>query len=84
MTERPAQHAPANHRQTLPHSRSFSDYLGTPRAEYELFDLEADPQELTNVASDPKYAGVLADLQSDILAWQTLTNDDWLIKRSHE
>jgi hypothetical protein len=29
-----------------------------------LFDLEKDPNELRNVAGDPAYAGVLADLRA--------------------
>jgi N-sulfoglucosamine sulfohydrolase len=64
--------------------RNFSDYLYTPRPQFELFDLVNDPQEVSNVAGDAAYAAILAGLQADILAWQTLTNDDWLIKRQHE
>ena len=40
--------------------------------------------ELNNVVADPAYAAVLADLQADILAFQTSTQDDWIIKRVHE
>jgi len=64
--------------------RNFSDYLGTPRPKYELFDLVADPHELDNRAAEPAFAGVLAALQADVKAWQTATNDDWLIKYAHE
>ena len=64
--------------------RNFSAYLGESRAPFELFDLAQDPMELDNVAADPAYAAVLADLQADILAFQTSTQDDWIIKRVHE
>lgn len=39
------------------------------RPEYELFDLKTDPHELTNLAGDPGYAGVLHDLQGQLKAW---------------
>jgi len=64
--------------------RSFSAYVNESRPLFELYDLAADPQELSNVAGAPAYAAVLAALQADVLAWQTKTQDDWLIKRVHE
>ena len=36
--------------------------------EWELYDLEHDPQEMTNVYSDSKYAGVVDDLKSKLAA----------------
>jgi arylsulfatase A-like enzyme len=35
-----------------------------------LFDLEADPDQLTNVAGDPAYDGVRADLLGKLLSWR--------------
>ncbi len=35
-----------------------------------LFDLEADPDQLTSVAGDPAYDGVRADLLGTLLAWR--------------
>lgn len=64
--------------------RPHLSYLHTPRPQWELFDLSADPMELHNVADEPSYAPILTTLQADILAWQTATADDWLIKRVHE
>ena len=64
--------------------RNFSAYIGESRPLFELYDLVADPQELADVAGAPAYAAVLAALQADVLAWQTRTQDDWLIKRVHE
>jgi len=48
----------------------YNDGMGLPgtgpftySAEWELFDLQTDPDELRNVAADPGYADVLADLK---------------------
>ena len=37
----------------------------TPR-EWELFDLEKDPQEINNVYADPAYAGVVVELKAEL------------------
>jgi len=63
--------------------RNFSTYL-LQRPQWELYDLLADPQELSNEASNPAFAGVLAALAADIKAWQNITHDDWCIKYIHE
>lgn len=44
----------------------------------ELYDLDADPDELTNVAEDPAYAEVLADLRSRLGTWMRETDDPLL------
>ena len=45
--------------------------------EWELFDCEADPHELTNVAHDPAYAGIfktmLASVDHDLVVVQHQT-----------
>ena len=70
----PEHHAPAHYGVRTPthkYIRYYNDGLGSPGSsdrimpiEDELYDLVADPQELTNVAGDPSYAGVLENLQS--------------------
>lgn len=50
---------------------------GIRRAPEELFDLEKDPNEFNNVAEDPAYASVLADLRGRLEDWMNETND-WL------
>jgi N-sulfoglucosamine sulfohydrolase len=62
--------------------RSVEGYVHRPREE--LYDLEKDPNELKNVASDPKYADVLKDLRSRLKDWQEKTKDPWLSKRVYE
>ncbi len=46
-----------------------------PRPEEELYDTEADPHELRNLAGDPKHAEVLQKLREVLAAWQKETGD---------
>jgi N-sulfoglucosamine sulfohydrolase len=62
--------------------RDLNAFLHRPREE--LYDLKKDPHELTNVAGDPAYGKVLADLRTRLKDWQTATNDPWLLKYEHE
>ncbi len=41
----------------------------------ELYDLEADPHELTNLADNPDYSAVLGQLRERLAAWETSTGD---------
>jgi hypothetical protein len=41
----------------------------------QLFDLEADPFEITNLADDPAHAKVLADLRTRLDAWIAQSGD---------
>ena len=41
----------------------------------ELYDLQSDPFELTNLAADPSLADTLASLRIQLNEWQTRTND---------
>jgi arylsulfatase A-like enzyme len=43
--------------------------------EEELYDLEADPGELTNLAGDDKYADLITDLRNRQLQWFLSTGD---------
>src|SRR5690625_4919697 len=68
----PEHHAPAHYgvrTQRYKYIHYYNDGLGTPGSsdrvmpvEDELYDLAADPHELTNVAADPAYAGVLEEM----------------------
>lgn len=46
-----------------------------PRAQEELYDLDADPHELINIASDPKHAETLKQLRSALETWAVETKD---------
>jgi N-sulfoglucosamine sulfohydrolase len=41
----------------------------------ELYDCEADPDEVKNLANDPKYAEKLAELRTELDRWLKSTND---------
>jgi N-sulfoglucosamine sulfohydrolase len=59
-------------------SRSLKNYLF--RLAEELFDLETDPDEVHNLASDPAHAEVLADIRLKLEQWQQATHDPWLVR----
>jgi N-sulfoglucosamine sulfohydrolase len=62
--------------------RSVESYLHRP--EYELFDLEKDPDELRNVAGDRGYDAVLSELRGRIRTMMEETRDPWLMPVSRE
>jgi len=43
----------------------------------ELYDLETDPEEIVNLAGDPEYAQVKADLRSTLDTWMAENGDDF-------
>ncbi len=63
-------------------TRTVEQLLHHPREE--LYDLERDPQERTNLAGNDKALPVLTDLRARLRAWQERTKDPWLIKYVHE
>ncbi|KAL1468605.1 hypothetical protein MTO96_041380 [Rhipicephalus appendiculatus] len=48
------------------------------RDEWELYDLDRDPNELSNVAGNETYAPVLSKLKQLLFKWQQTTNDPWI------
>ena len=65
------------------HESSYSDGFATRWSaervlpdEFELYDLVADPHELTNVADDPGYAAVRADLEAELARRQADVGDE--------
>ena len=49
----------------------------TPRDEEFLFDVEADPNCLHNLAADPSLAQKLKDMRAALQKWQADTNDSF-------
>ncbi|MBM3501893.1 MAG: heparan N-sulfatase, partial [Armatimonadetes bacterium] len=62
--------------------RSVEGYLHRPR--FELYDLEADPHELHNLADAPEQAARVEQLCRKLQAFQRETGDPWLHKWEYE
>jgi N-sulfoglucosamine sulfohydrolase len=58
--------------------RSLEDYVRRPAEE--LFDLEADPREVKNLADDPAYDEIRLDFRRRMEEWQRATKDPWLFR----
>ncbi len=54
------------------------------RPQFELFDLEADPHEGNNLASDPSHAETLQRLKAKLKEFQRATDDPWIMKWDYE
>jgi N-sulfoglucosamine sulfohydrolase len=47
----------------------------SPRPAEELYDVDADPHELINLAGDPRYAETLGEMRRALSAWERETRD---------
>jgi len=54
------------------------EYYAQPRPAEQLYDLESDPLEMTDVARNPQYADVLVDLRARVDTWMRESNDKLL------
>ena len=52
-----------------------AQWMAPRRPEYELYDLDADPHEVENLAGDPEHATTLVRLQGVLEAWIEESND---------
>jgi N-sulfoglucosamine sulfohydrolase len=55
--------------------RTIENFLHRPRLE--LYNLERDPDEVTNLADSPAHAALQADLLAQLKEFQTTTKDPW-------
>jgi N-sulfoglucosamine sulfohydrolase len=62
--------------------RTISVY--TNRPEFELYDLEADPNEVQNLADAPPHRKTLTQLQQKLRGFQKRTDDPWALKWDRE
>jgi N-sulfoglucosamine sulfohydrolase len=62
--------------------RTVAAYVHRPQ--FELYDIEKDPYESVNLASDPMYAATLAQLKAKLKDFQKRTNDPWIHKWEYE
>lgn len=62
--------------------RKVQNYLFRP--EFELYDLENDPDEVVNLAGKKKYNEVFESLKQKIYDFQKNTRDPWVYKKDYE
>lgn len=62
--------------------RSVRDYIH--RAQFELYDLEKDPHEINNLATDQRFQDVLKSMQEKLKRFQQRTKDPWVRKWQYE
>ncbi len=62
--------------------RTLRAYIHRPA--FELYDLEADPHEVKNLASDGEHAETLQRMQAKLKAFQKRTRDPWIVKWEYE
>ena len=62
--------------------RTVYQYLYRER--HELYNLKDDPDEIDNLATNPKYADKLKELQEKVKVFQKRTGDPWALKWNYE
>jgi N-sulfoglucosamine sulfohydrolase len=67
---------------TMYGQRTVQAYIQRPR--HELYDLQSDPGELKNLASDQQHSKTLEELQGKVRDWQQRTGDPWVSKWTYE
>lgn len=68
--------------ETLYGKRTVRAYLHRPA--FELYDLEADPDEVNNLAGDPRHAETLQRMKARLKDFQKRTGDPWILKWEYE
>ena len=63
-------------------AKTVNSYIHRPK--FELYDLESDPHEGTNLSSDPLHAEVLEKLKTKLKRFQENTQDPWILKWRYE
>ena len=63
-------------------TKTVDQYVNRPA--FELYDIVKDPNESTNLATDPKYAETLKNYQERMKAFQKEMHDPWIMKWRYE
>ncbi|HYF37165.1 MAG TPA: sulfatase/phosphatase domain-containing protein, partial [Prosthecobacter sp.] len=66
-------------RRNAPEWKAHFEWVFGKRPKYELYDLKKDPHEIKNVAEDPAYASIKADLEKRLLVELTRSGDPRMI-----
>ena len=62
--------------------RTVETYLH--RAPEELYDIQADPQELNNLATSPQHKATLESMRAEVQQFRAKTKDGWLINDNYK
>ncbi len=62
--------------------KTVGEYIHRPQ--FELYDIQADPQEKHNLAADSQHAPVLEDYKAKLKAFQKRLGDPWIMKWDYE
>jgi len=62
--------------------KTVGEYVNRPK--FELYDIEKDPNEEVNLASDTQYAEVLKTYQQTLKSFQKKMDDPWIMKWDYE
>ncbi len=62
--------------------KTVDQYIHRPK--FELYDMENDAEETTNLADDPQFASVLKEYQLKLKAMQKDLEDPWIMKWDYE
>ena len=62
--------------------RSVEAYLHRPQ--FELYDLQEDPDELINLIDNPEHAERIDIMKEKMKRYQRQTKDPWIVKWEHE
>ncbi len=62
--------------------RTVGSYIKRPQ--FELYDIEKDPNETKNLAADTQYQRVLEQMKAKLKAFQKRTDDPWIMKWEYE
>ena len=63
-------------------TRTVGEYIHRP--EFELFDIQNDPNESQNLTNDPRYHDILVAYQEKLKDFQKRMNDPWILKWEYE
>lgn len=62
--------------------KTVESYLHRPR--FELYNIQSDPWESRNLATDPQFSAQLNQMQMELQKWQKTTRDPWELKWEYE
>lgn len=62
--------------------KTVEQFISRPR--FELYDIQSDPNESTNLADDPQYAAVLEKYKAMLKDFQERMDDPWIMKWDYE